>query len=233
MQVGYVGLLKAINNFDPAVGSSLAAYAQPCISGEIKRHFRDKRWQVHVKRPRRTAARTAASARRAHPAAGQIAAVGRARCRARRRRRGAAGRRARRHGFPGMLSGRAADRRPGGREPRRPFGLRGPAAGARAGHAGRVDALGRPAGPPAAAADYAVLREQITGVEVEFLGGRLGVSEDPERQPASLQHGDDHGLAAVLRRKPKLRHGHRQVWGCPGRQFRFIVCWVHSSVRVA
>ena len=50
MQVGYVGLLKAINNFDPAVGGSLAAYAQPCISGEIKRHFRDKRWHVHVER---------------------------------------------------------------------------------------------------------------------------------------------------------------------------------------
>jgi RNA polymerase sigma-B factor len=50
MQVGYVGLLKAINNFDPSVGGSLAAYAQPCISGEIKRHFRDKRWHVHVER---------------------------------------------------------------------------------------------------------------------------------------------------------------------------------------
>jgi RNA polymerase sigma-B factor len=50
MQVGYVGLLKAINNFDPVVGSSLSAYAQPCITGEIKRHFRDKRWQVHVRR---------------------------------------------------------------------------------------------------------------------------------------------------------------------------------------
>ena len=50
MQVGYVGLLKAINNFDPVVGTSLAGYAQPCVSGEIKRHFRDKRWQVHVKR---------------------------------------------------------------------------------------------------------------------------------------------------------------------------------------
>src|SRR5581483_12160291 len=50
MQVGYVGLLKAINNFDPAIGGNLAAYAQPCISGEIKRHFRDKRWQVHVER---------------------------------------------------------------------------------------------------------------------------------------------------------------------------------------
>ncbi len=51
MQVGYVGLLKAIGNFDPAVCCSLATYARPCISGELKRHFRDKRWQVRVKRP--------------------------------------------------------------------------------------------------------------------------------------------------------------------------------------
>jgi RNA polymerase sigma-B factor len=50
MQVGYVGLLKAINNYDPEVGDSLAAYAQPCVYGEIKRHFRDKRWQIHVRR---------------------------------------------------------------------------------------------------------------------------------------------------------------------------------------
>ena len=50
MQVGYVGLLKAINNFDPGFGNSLTAYAAPCVSGEIKRHFRDKRWQVHVRR---------------------------------------------------------------------------------------------------------------------------------------------------------------------------------------
>ena len=50
MQVGYVGLMKAINNYDPAFGSGLSAYAAPCISGEVKRHFRDKRWQVHVRR---------------------------------------------------------------------------------------------------------------------------------------------------------------------------------------
>jgi len=50
MQVGYVGLLKAINNFNPDIGDSLAAYAAPCVSGEVKRHFRDKRWQVHVRR---------------------------------------------------------------------------------------------------------------------------------------------------------------------------------------
>ena len=50
MQVAYVGLLKAINNFNADIGESLAAYATPCITGEIKRHFRDKRWQVHVRR---------------------------------------------------------------------------------------------------------------------------------------------------------------------------------------
>jgi RNA polymerase sigma-B factor len=50
MQAGYLGLLKAINNYDPAVGSSLSAYATPCVLGEVKRHFRDKRWQVHVRR---------------------------------------------------------------------------------------------------------------------------------------------------------------------------------------
>jgi RNA polymerase sigma-B factor len=50
MQVAYIGLLKAISNFDPVICASLSAYARPCITGELKRHFRDKRWQVHVKR---------------------------------------------------------------------------------------------------------------------------------------------------------------------------------------
>ncbi len=51
MQVGYVGLVAAINNFDPAAGCVLATYAYPYITGEIKRYFRDKRWQIHVARP--------------------------------------------------------------------------------------------------------------------------------------------------------------------------------------
>ena len=51
MQVGYLGLLKAIRNYDPAFGNGLRAYAVPCISGELKRHFRDKRWQIKVTRP--------------------------------------------------------------------------------------------------------------------------------------------------------------------------------------
>jgi RNA polymerase sigma-B factor len=50
IQVGYVGLLKAINGFDPEVTPELAGYAQACVSGEIKRYFRDKRWQLRVRR---------------------------------------------------------------------------------------------------------------------------------------------------------------------------------------
>jgi RNA polymerase sigma-B factor len=50
LQVGYLGLLKAINNFNPDYGDNLAAYATPTISGEIKRHFRDRRWQMRVSR---------------------------------------------------------------------------------------------------------------------------------------------------------------------------------------
>ena len=50
VQVGYVGLLKAVNNFDPQVRDSLLYYARVCISGEIKRYFRDKRWMLRVRR---------------------------------------------------------------------------------------------------------------------------------------------------------------------------------------
>jgi RNA polymerase sigma-B factor len=50
IQVGYVGLLKAINGFDPAVTPELAGYAHASVSGEIKRYFRDKRWQLRVRR---------------------------------------------------------------------------------------------------------------------------------------------------------------------------------------
>lgn len=51
MQVGFVGLLKAVKNYDPAFGNGLQAYARPHITGELKKHFRDKRWQVRVARP--------------------------------------------------------------------------------------------------------------------------------------------------------------------------------------
>jgi RNA polymerase sigma-B factor len=50
IQAGYVGLLSAINNFDPSMGCRLVAYARPCVLGEIKRYFRDKRWPVRMLR---------------------------------------------------------------------------------------------------------------------------------------------------------------------------------------
>ncbi len=50
VQVGTIGLIKAIDRFDPARGSSLASFAAPTILGEIRRHFRDRTWMVHVPR---------------------------------------------------------------------------------------------------------------------------------------------------------------------------------------
>jgi len=48
-QVARLGLVKAIDRYDPDRGS-FTAYAVITISGEIKRHFRDKTWGVHVPR---------------------------------------------------------------------------------------------------------------------------------------------------------------------------------------
>lgn len=50
VQVGYLGLLKAIGRFDPDRGLEFTTYATPTILGEIKRHFRDKGWSVRVPR---------------------------------------------------------------------------------------------------------------------------------------------------------------------------------------
>jgi RNA polymerase sigma-B factor len=49
-QVGFLGLMKAINNFDPDVRQELKPYAHSCVTGEIKRFFRDKRWLIRVSR---------------------------------------------------------------------------------------------------------------------------------------------------------------------------------------
>lgn len=50
VQVGTIGLIKAIDHFDVERGSELATYATPTILGEIKRHFRDHTWALHMPR---------------------------------------------------------------------------------------------------------------------------------------------------------------------------------------
>ena len=50
VQVGCIGLIKAIDRFDIERGVELTTYATPNIIGEIKRHFRDKGWAVRVPR---------------------------------------------------------------------------------------------------------------------------------------------------------------------------------------
>jgi RNA polymerase sigma-B factor len=49
-QIATMGLIKAIDRFDPEYGNDFASYAVPTIVGEIKRHFRDHTWDVRVPR---------------------------------------------------------------------------------------------------------------------------------------------------------------------------------------
>ncbi|WP_214104338.1 SigB/SigF/SigG family RNA polymerase sigma factor [Acrocarpospora catenulata] len=50
LQAAYVGLMKAINGFDPDLGHSFRGYAMVTMTGEVKRHFRDRTWAVRVPR---------------------------------------------------------------------------------------------------------------------------------------------------------------------------------------
>jgi RNA polymerase sigma-B factor len=50
VQVASVGLLNAIERFEPGRGKKFTSFAAPTIMGELKRHFRDKGWTVHVPR---------------------------------------------------------------------------------------------------------------------------------------------------------------------------------------
>lgn len=50
VQVACLGLLSAIERFDPGQGKRFTAFAAPTILGEIKRYFRDKCWAIHVPR---------------------------------------------------------------------------------------------------------------------------------------------------------------------------------------
>jgi len=50
VQVASLGLLNAVNRFDPDKGSAFPAFASPTIHGELKRYFRDRVWMIRVPR---------------------------------------------------------------------------------------------------------------------------------------------------------------------------------------
>ena len=55
MQVAYLGLVKAIDRFDPEIRSDFVAFAAPTILGELRHHFRDRSWSVRLPEPCRSA----------------------------------------------------------------------------------------------------------------------------------------------------------------------------------
>ncbi|MFD4371302.1 SigB/SigF/SigG family RNA polymerase sigma factor [Streptomyces sp. NPDC058486] len=63
LQVGTIGLIKAIDRFDPGRGVDFSSFALPTVVGELKRFFRDTGWAVHV--PRRMQERRMALAKAA------------------------------------------------------------------------------------------------------------------------------------------------------------------------
>jgi len=50
VQVGFLGLIKAIDRFDPDMGNEFTTFATPTILGEIRRYFRDKGWAIRFPR---------------------------------------------------------------------------------------------------------------------------------------------------------------------------------------
>ncbi len=70
IQVGTIGLINAIDRFDPSRGIRFATYATPTIVGEIRRHFRDRGWAVKV--PRRLQELSLAAAKAAEKLTQQL-----------------------------------------------------------------------------------------------------------------------------------------------------------------
>ncbi len=65
VQVGTIGLLKAVDRYDPERGVPFSAFAVPTVLGEIRRHFRDRGWAVRVPRRLQELSRALADARTA------------------------------------------------------------------------------------------------------------------------------------------------------------------------
>jgi len=76
-QVASLGLVKAAGRFDPSLGNAFSSFAVPTMVGEIKRHFRDTSWAVHVPRPlRERAQRVEIEAKRLHETLGRTPTTG-------------------------------------------------------------------------------------------------------------------------------------------------------------
>src|SRR3981189_3497638 len=76
VQVGCVGLVAAARRFDPSRGTPFAAYAQPTIDGELRRHLRDRSSTVRVpRREQRLAADLRAAAHDVGQALGHEASL--------------------------------------------------------------------------------------------------------------------------------------------------------------
>jgi RNA polymerase sigma-B factor len=65
IQVALLGLVKALDRFDPDRGSPFATYALPTMTGEVRRHYRDTGWAVHVNRGAQELAQRLAALERA------------------------------------------------------------------------------------------------------------------------------------------------------------------------